>query len=90
MELIVVLTILAILAALLIPALTGYIRKAKEKAIIKKSIDTFKIKMLICILSLIEDDKYEFINKIDGYKENVDYSKITDEVLKFITTRNID
>lgn len=29
-ELIVVLTILAILAALLIPALTGYIRKAKE------------------------------------------------------------
>ncbi|WP_279230829.1 prepilin-type N-terminal cleavage/methylation domain-containing protein [Dorea formicigenerans] len=32
-ELIVVLTILAILAALLIPALTGYIRKAKEKII---------------------------------------------------------
>ena len=30
-ELIVVLTILAILAALLIPALTGYIDKAKQK-----------------------------------------------------------
>ena len=58
---------------------------SKEKAIIKKSIDTFKIKMLICILSLIEDDKYEFI---DGYKENVDYSKITDEVLKEIKSRN--
>ena len=33
-ELIVVLTILAILASLLIPSLTGYIRKAKEKVII--------------------------------------------------------
>lgn len=61
---------------------------SKEKAIIKKSIDIFKIKMLICILSLIEDDKYEFINKIDGYKEDVDYSKITDEVLKEIKSRN--
>ena len=41
-ELIVVLTILAILAALLIPALTGYIRKAKEKAIITEATDTWK------------------------------------------------
>lgn len=32
-----VLTILAILAALLIPALTGYIRKAKEKSIITEA-----------------------------------------------------
>lgn len=37
-----VLTILAILAALLIPALTGYIRKAKEKAIITEATDTWK------------------------------------------------
>ena len=36
------LTILAILAALLIPALTGYIRKAKEKAIITEATDTWK------------------------------------------------
>lgn len=42
MELIVVLTILAILAALLIPALTGYIRKAKEKAIITEATDVWK------------------------------------------------
>lgn len=41
-ELIVVLTILAILVALLIPALTGYIRKAKEKAIITEATDTWK------------------------------------------------
>lgn len=37
-----VLTILAILAALLIPALTGYIRKAKEKTIITEATDTWK------------------------------------------------
>ena len=37
MELIVVLTILAILAALLIPALTGYIDKAKQKALISET-----------------------------------------------------
>ena len=37
-----ILTILAILAALLIPALTGYIRKAKEKAIITEATDTWK------------------------------------------------
>ena len=37
-----VLTILAILAALLIPALTGYIRKAKEKAIITEATDAWK------------------------------------------------
>lgn len=37
-----VLTILAILAALLIPALTGYIQKAKEKAIITEATDAWK------------------------------------------------
>lgn len=36
-ELIVVLVILAILAALLIPSLTGYIKKAKEKQIIAET-----------------------------------------------------
>ena len=39
-ELIVVLVILAILAALLIPALTGYIKKAKEKQIIAETRQT--------------------------------------------------
>lgn len=38
-ELIVVLTILAILAALLIPALTGYIDKAKQKTLIAETKD---------------------------------------------------
>ena len=37
-ELIAVLVILAILAALLIPALTGYIDKAKDEAIIAKTV----------------------------------------------------
>ena len=37
-----VLTILAIIAALFFPALTGYIRKAKEKAIITEATDTWK------------------------------------------------
>ena len=41
-ELIVVLTILVILASLLIPSLTGYIRKAKEKAIITEATDVWK------------------------------------------------
>ena len=41
-ELIVVLTILVILASLLIPSLTGYIRKAKEKAIITEVTDVWK------------------------------------------------
>ena len=41
-ELIVVLTILAILASLLIPSLTGYIRKAKEKVIITEATDVWK------------------------------------------------
>ena len=36
-EMIVVLVILAILAALLIPALTGYINKAKEKSIVAET-----------------------------------------------------
>ena len=40
MELIVVLTILAILAALLIPALTGYIDKAKQKTLIAETKDS--------------------------------------------------
>ena len=44
--------------------------------------------MLIGILSLLENDKYEFINKIDDYKEDVNYSKVTDEVLKEIKMRN--
>lgn len=39
-ELIVVLVILAILAALLIPALTGYIKKAKDKQIIAETRQT--------------------------------------------------
>lgn len=39
-ELIVVLVILAILAALLVPALTGYIKRAKEQSIIAETRQT--------------------------------------------------
>lgn len=38
-ELIVVLVILAILASLLIPALTGYVTKAKKQAVITEARD---------------------------------------------------
>ena len=41
-ELIVVLSILAILASLLIPSLTGYIKKAKKQAIIEEATDVWK------------------------------------------------
>ena len=40
-ELIVVLVILAILASLLVPSLTGYIKKAKEKAVITEARDVW-------------------------------------------------
>ncbi|MBQ2938100.1 MAG: hypothetical protein IJE05_04405 [Clostridia bacterium] len=61
---------------------------SKEKAIIKKAIEELKVKMLVCILSLIMNEELEFTNRIENYKEDVDYSKITDEILKEIKKRN--
>ena len=51
-ELIVVLVILAILAALLVPALTGYIKRAKEQSIIAETRQTVMAAQTL-ILSLI-------------------------------------
>ncbi len=51
-ELIVVLVIIAILAALLIPALTGYIDKAKEKSI------TAETRQVVMAAQTIADEQY--------------------------------
>ena len=51
-EMIVVLVILAILAALLIPALTGYINKAKEKSI------TAETRQVVMAAQTIADEQY--------------------------------
>ncbi len=51
-ELIVVLVILAILAALLIPALTGYIKKAKEKSI------TAETRQVVMAAQTLADEAY--------------------------------
>lgn len=61
---------------------------SKEKAIIKKSIEELKVKMLVCILSLLKNDNIEFIKKIDNYKEDISYSKLTDRILKEIEFKN--
>lgn len=51
-ELIVVLVIIAILAAMLIPALTGYINKAKEKSI------TSETRQAVMAAQTLVDEKY--------------------------------
>lgn len=51
-ELIVVLMILAILAALLIPAMTGYIDKAKEKALVAQT------RQAVMAAQTVIDEKY--------------------------------
>lgn len=61
---------------------------SKEKAIVKKSIDELKVKMLIYILKLIENNNFEFINKVDNYKEDIDYSELTEKILKEIKWQN--
>lgn len=55
-ELIVVLVIIAILAALLIPALTGYINKAKEKSI------TAETRQVVMAAQTLVDEKYAELN----------------------------
>jgi type IV pilus assembly protein PilA len=56
-ELIVVLVILAILAAFLVPALTGYIDKAKEKSIIAET------RSVVMAAQTLSDEAYAKVNK---------------------------
>lgn len=59
-ELIVVLVIIAILAALLIPALTGYINKAKEKSI------TAETRQAVMAAQTLVDEAYGTLDLTDG------------------------
>lgn len=59
-ELIVVLVILAILAALLIPSLTGYIKKAKEKQIIAET------RQVVMAAQTLADEAYAKGTSIDA------------------------
>lgn len=61
--------------------------ESKEKSIVQKSINELKIKMLIGIISLLDDTKYEFTDNNPDYKEDIDYSKITDNVLSELKKR---
>ena len=61
---------------------------SKEKAIIKKAIEELKVKMLVCILSLIMNDELEFTSKVENYRDDVDYSKLTDKILDEIKRKN--
>lgn len=61
---------------------------SKEKAIVKKAIEELKVKMLVCILSLLKNDNLEFVEKIDNYKEDINYSKLTDKILDEIKSKN--
>ena len=59
-ELIVVLVIIAILAALLIPALTGYINKAKEKSI------TAETRQVVMAAQTLVDEKYSELDSTNA------------------------
>ena len=63
--------------------------ESKEKTIVQKSINDLKIKMLICIISLLDDNNYEFINNYTDYKDDVDYSELTDKILSELRNRKI-
>ena len=74
-ELIVVLVILAILATLLIPALTGYIDKAKEKSIIAET------RSAVMAAQTLVDEKYgdaavEADSVKIGTKDGIQYADI--------------
>lgn len=73
-ELIVVLVILAILAALLIPALTGYIRKAKEKSI------TAETRQAVMAAQTLVDEEYGKLDLTAGKDQitiGTDSTKVT-------------
>lgn len=61
---------------------------SKEKAIVKKAIEELKVKMLVYILELIMGDELEFTSKVEDYRDDVDYSKLTDKILDEIKRKN--
>jgi hypothetical protein len=63
--------------------------ESKEKSIVQKSISELKIKMLIGIISLLDNTKYEFTDSNTDYQEDIDYSKLTDNVLSELKSRSI-
>jgi len=65
-ELIVALVILAILAALLVPALTGYIDKAKEQSI------TAECRMAVMATQTLIDEQYGTVKLADTQKLKAD------------------
>lgn len=79
-ELIVVLVIIAILAALLIPALTGYINKAKEKTIVAET------RQCVMAAQTLVSEKYGTLDLSDTEGKEYESVKIskTDEAGKAI------
>lgn len=63
--------------------------ESKEKAIVQKSVTELKVKMLICIISLLDDENYEFINSNPDYKEKTNYSDLTNKILDELKNRSI-
>lgn len=75
-ELIVVLVILAILAALLIPALTGYIDRAKEKSV------TAETRQVVMAAQTLYDEAYSSSDTAPTFKKDnkaaIKYSEVKD------------
>lgn len=69
-ELIVVLVIIAILAAMLIPAMTGYINKAKEKSI------TSETRQAVMAAQTLVDEKYATTQETQITVGNVETSLV--------------
>lgn len=65
-ELIVVLAILAILAAMLVPALTGYIDKANEKKVIATARQYYVAAQTVVSEAYANDDKLKGITLLSG------------------------
>lgn len=59
----------------------------KEKAIINKTYELAKKRFLLSCTTEFFGNNYSFKEKSDDIKENMDYKRITDEVLKELKSR---
>lgn len=75
-ELIVVLVIIAILAAMLIPAMTGYINKAKEKSI------TSETRQAVMAAQTLVDEKYATNQETQITVDDVETSSVKFDDIK--------